>query len=321
MRAIVGLLAGVGLALLGWLVLVLGQTGQATPSVQWVRQAYSFKNAQAQALTEPKLVVVAGSNALFGIDSGMLEAAYGRPVVNQGVNAGLGLPYILEQGQRVLKAGDVALLPLEYPLFNYDFETNGVMVDYYFAEPGRVQAQPWRLQLALFRDISLARVLEGYRGVPADFRVGGLYGVQNMDARGDQLRSEAGLRSAAMLAMLQGLPPSLYGGDFSAANEAWQLLVRFNRWAQAQGVCAIFVPATMLLHPRYVEDAQEARFYRRLPEQARAVGLRYLGQPYDFMYSPEQYFDTNYHLVAQARTAHTQRLIELLEPTLAHHCR
>ena len=320
MKMLTGLIGGFLLATVVWLVLVLGQEGNRTPAAEWVRQAYAFKNERAREIDEPKLVIVSGSNALFGLHSARLAEAYKRPVVNQAVNAGVGLPYIIEQGQSILKPGDIALLPLEFPLFSYHYNTNQVMIDYYFAEPGLLYQQPWRLQMALLTDITLTRIYEGYKGMPDDFKVSGLYGVHHLNAQGDQIYSDRVFRGEVRLQQLKGLKPSLYGEDFSSDNEGWQLLSRFQRWAEQQNICLIYVPATMMFNPLYRDDPVEAQLYLSLASTAAQFGLRYVGNPYDFMYGPEHYFDTNYHLIAESRLDNTQRLIDLLGSDLRAHC-
>ena len=94
----------------GWF-LWAGQLGKAQSNNQWINEAIAYKTQLAHALSSPKIVVVAGSGAMFGIDSGTLETAYGRPAVNLGVNAGISLPAILHNAIPAIGPGDLVLLP------------------------------------------------------------------------------------------------------------------------------------------------------------------------------------------------------------------
>ena len=80
-----------GLALVGglWLLMLAGQLGSPVPGTHWVEKAYEYKLAQANTIQQPKVLVVAGSAAMFGVDSTAVAEALGRPVVNLGVNAGI----------------------------------------------------------------------------------------------------------------------------------------------------------------------------------------------------------------------------------------
>jgi hypothetical protein len=90
-RFLTALALGLMLWLAGWLVLIAGQLGQAHPDNVWVEEAYALKLAAAERLrgTE-KVLLVGGSATMFGVDSAQLAEHLGKPVVNLGVNAGLG---------------------------------------------------------------------------------------------------------------------------------------------------------------------------------------------------------------------------------------
>ncbi|MFW6345608.1 MAG: hypothetical protein ACOC0M_04665, partial [Halomonas sp.] len=128
---------GVGLALAGlsllWALLFLGQLGKPVPRGRWVAEVSAIKEARLAAVASPKVVILAGSNAWFGLDSGLLEAAWGTPVVNHAVNAALGLRYILASAEPELRAGDLVLMPLEYPLYEGESAPNQQLVDHVLA--------------------------------------------------------------------------------------------------------------------------------------------------------------------------------------------
>lgn len=316
MKRIVGFFGGFCGAALLWVLLVIGQLGNATPDSQWVRQSYAYKRALSRKIAAPKLVLVGGSAALFSINSIALEDQYHRPVINLGVNAGISLPYIIDQAKAVLTPGDTALLPLEYPLYNYHYTINPVMVDFYLSEPGVLAKQAWPLQLKLLFAVTPKRVIQGYRGIPRGFTVQGLYGPHHMNAHGDQTHSEVAKQSESQKAIVNSLTPRYYGKNFSKNNEAWNLLTSFQHWADSQSICLIFIPPSFLFQEAYLMDPVEKHFYTTLPDLARKKGLTYLGSPLDYMFSPDYYFDTPYHLTAEAREIYTTLIIELIGPII-----
>jgi len=319
MKIIVGFFGGFCGAALLW-VLVVGQLGNATPDSQWVRQSYTYKRTLAKKISAPKLVIIGGSAALFSINSIELQERYHQPVINIGVNAGLSLPYLLDQAKAVLTPGDVALLPLEYPLYNYNYTINPVMVDFYLSEPGLLVKQAWQLQLKLLFAVSPQRVIQGYKGLPRGFTVQGLYGPHHMNAHGDQTHSEVARQSEHQKAIVNSLTPRYYGKNFSKKNEAWNPLTSFQRWADSRRICVIFIPPSFLFQKAYIEDPVENHFYTVLPALARKKGLTYLGHPLDYMFPPDHYFDTPYHLTAEARQIYTTLIIELIGPFINQGC-
>lgn len=303
-----------------WTVLVLGQIGTPLPGSLWVDGAMAKKQALAEAIRVPKIAIVAGSNALFGVRSPLLEQAWGRPVINLAVNAGLLLPSILEQAKPALREGDIVLMPLEYPLYNYHGEINQVLVDYLLSRRDRfVRQSPWTIAQVIF-EATLRRVIEGYRGLPPDFRLTGLYGPHMIDRWGDQIGTDIAQRSSAYYAEALASPVRHYGREFQQRAEGWTLLRNFKSWADARNICLILLPPAFMRRDAYMQDAVEKHFYQNLPARARHNGLIYLGAPLDEMQPPEDFFNTDYHLVDGARTEFTNRVIQLIGRDPKTHC-
>jgi len=178
MQYIYGLFSAFITMMLAWGSLIYFQLDRPTLMSQWVYDAYEKKIAIAEQINEPKIVIVAGSTALFGIDSAMLEEHFHMPVVNLGVNAGILLPLTLHAAKTVLKGGDIALLPLEYPMYLYNGTPNVQVIDYIYA---RSPEFFWHLtlseQLSILWETTVNRLNEGYLargGVPIAY---GLYGA------------------------------------------------------------------------------------------------------------------------------------------------
>ena len=55
------------------------------------------KHERLHALVSPKVVIIGGSSATFGIDSDMLEKALCRPVVNMSIHAALGFGFMVRE--------------------------------------------------------------------------------------------------------------------------------------------------------------------------------------------------------------------------------
>ncbi len=316
-RFVLGLFTGLSSIVGLWLLLLAGQVGRPVPTTQWVEKAYAQKLASADAIKQPKLVVVAGSAAMFGIDSGMLEQAVGRPVINLGVNAGVLSPYIQNYARQAIKPGDWVLLPVEYPMYHGRYSINYPFIDYWWENPGFRHMDVNLAQLAQVLWLTpLSRVLSGYQGLPSGFVVSGLYGPQNLDQRGDQLHSEASQQQIWMRGLVEQSAVETYGAQAQRWNANWASWKALADEVTAAGGCALFVPPPMLDRPAY-HHGQELRYYQSLPDQARAHGLNYVGSPLQTLYPMERFFDTNYHLNAESRHLYMQQLISWVRPEFA----
>lgn len=317
---LIGLVAG-ALALAATLTaLVLGQLGNTHLGSLWVDQVVEKKLAAARAATGPKILLISGSNSMFGINSRLLEATYGRPVVNLGVNAGLLLPLVLENAKPAMGQGDIALVPLEYPLYYHDGEINQVLVDYLLSRADRFWQQSLWTKMRVIAYASLPRLREGYKGLPPGYVLTGFYGPHRIDAHGDQIGTSRAERTPALHNEALATPVRWYGRETHPDAEGWRILRDFGAYARARGTCLIFVPSAFMERPPYRQDPVERRFYEEIPRRVRALGFSYVGEPHDFMMPPEEFLNTDYHLVDEARQVFTRKLIAALGPDLQRHC-
>ena len=67
---------------------------------------------------EPKIIIVGGSNAAFGINHQMLEEATGYKVVNLGLHAGFSQLFPSELSKANINRGDIVLLAYEHNWYN-----------------------------------------------------------------------------------------------------------------------------------------------------------------------------------------------------------
>lgn len=80
----------------------------------WVREVLVIKRALAREVRgKQKIVVAAGSNVLFGVDTNLLTKELGLPALNLGLTAGLSLDAVLREAKAIVESGDIVILPLE----------------------------------------------------------------------------------------------------------------------------------------------------------------------------------------------------------------
>lgn len=310
---LLGLLAGGSVLLLLWVAIFVILLGHPHVHNVWVDQAYEKKMQRVRELgTEPKIVVVAGSATMFGLDSKQLGLALGRPVVNMGVNAGIGPIHIVQRVKPAFNPGDVVLLPLEYPLYSFDWEINQVFLDYLLSYPGLIVSEPWTFWPRVLWATSVKRLYQAFLGVPEGFDAPGLYGAHNLDHNGDQINSALSDLHPDIHAGAANSAIEHYGKSFKREAFGWELWRAYYQSIIDMGGCVLFVPPPMLERQEYHDDPVERHFYQNFPDYVREAGLPYAGRPFDFMYPVSWFFDTNYHLVAEHKADYTQALANLV---------
>jgi len=310
MRFVFTFLAVNVLLFLIWCAIVFGQVGGATKSSQWVFDAYEKKSAIAKSIKEKKIIIVAGSNALFGIDSKMLSKAFDQPVVNYGVNAGVLLPYTLYKAKEVISKGDTVLIPLEYPMYNYKGMPNSQMIDYIFARDFEAfYSLTIKEQFHMLWDITITRVYDGYKAGESKAVTAGLYGAHNIDEFGDQKNTKLKDRSDWLKNELNSLEANHYGKDFDKSSLGFEYLKEFVSWCENKGAKCVFTPSTLMYFETYKTNKVERYFYENLADTVRSFGWEFVGIPYEYMYNKEFYYNTDYHLGDGARRTRTQKMI------------
>lgn len=305
---------------LGWIALITLQLARPTLSSQWITDAYEIKTKAAEKIEGPKIVILAGSTALFGIDSKKLEEAYRLPVVNLGVNAGLLLPYVLLKSQSVLKKGDIVIMPLEYHFYTYDGVPNAQMIDQIWSrDPELFWRLSWSEQARMIWMTPFSRVIEGFLAQGGEKTMCGPYGYQNLDGRGDQIHTSAAEAKQWEYDWdtLKKELPRRYGAEGGENEEGWRWLSEFASWAEQNGIRLIVTPPTMMRQESYLSDPIERHFYEGLRAKVEALGIVYVGNPYESMYEREMYFNTDYHLNDQGREQWTQYLIDILRSKIS----
>jgi len=304
---------------LGWALLVFGQFDKPTHMSQWIYDAYGKKQNIAKDIKDKKILIVAGSNALFGIDSKILASAFGMRVLNYGVNAGIELPYTLHVAKRVINRGDIVVMPLEYGMYSYDGTAGEQMIDYIFAREGSFF---WELsfyeQLYMLWHVDLKRIWAGYLSKGSYPIHTGLYGAHHIDENGDQINTALRYRKPYMDSGIRKhtLKPEKYGKFFDRNSLGWKYIASFVKWCKRRDVKVVFMPSTLMKHESYFKYPKEKWLYENIDNEVKDRGWLYVGKPYLYMYDKSNYFDTNFHLIDKARTTRTFQMVEDLKKVM-----
>ncbi|NEO78411.1 hypothetical protein [Moorena sp. SIO4G3] len=153
--------SGLLISCLIFLLAVLFQIGAPTESSRWTDEIYTIKSNIANSIETPKLVIVAGSNALFGISCSQINKETFVSCLNGATYAGLGIDYILTRAHSWLKPGDLVLLPLEYEHYTDDGKPTAALIDYLLArDPKYLLSLNLINQFRFISGIPLKRVQE-----------------------------------------------------------------------------------------------------------------------------------------------------------------
>jgi hypothetical protein len=307
-------------AYFGLFLLQLGVPSRST----WLRRIIEKKISAASAITQPKLLVVAGSSALYGISAGEIERQTGFPAYNFGTNAALGCEYLLHLTRKVCRRGDTVLLAFEYETYIFGGRVGEASDEFYVNYVLGHDADFVR-SLSAGDQFRLALVTPGERlwdGVRSVFRKAAPDAkaedfiremLADIDDHGDQTGAiperrpeQSPGRTAPSGILANGFPPSPPG--FRAIRE-------FCAWAKANDIRVVATFPNLCRRPEY-EAAAAKKAPAQFHEFYGSLGVPVLGGLSESLLPEEQMFDTNYHPMRAAAIARTQRLIVHLMPHL-----
>lgn len=100
-----------------YLLLFLFQLNASVSADYWVNDAYTYKDYRAKSMQSKKIIILGGSNALFGINSEVIEKLTGYPVLNLATHAGLDMDYLYYKLKQHIGQEDIVVMPLEFSYY------------------------------------------------------------------------------------------------------------------------------------------------------------------------------------------------------------
>ncbi|AFZ47353.1 hypothetical protein Cyast_1389 [Cyanobacterium stanieri PCC 7202] len=90
----------------------------------WLRTMYVVKSRLVEEIDEPQIIVAGGSGVQYTINSDVMAESLGMPVVNFGLNGGIGLDLLLTTMLEKVRPGDIMLVIPEYSFLLNDEGTD-----------------------------------------------------------------------------------------------------------------------------------------------------------------------------------------------------
>lgn len=308
------------------------QLGAPVAAEYWVREVKIAKLFLATHTPGRRVVILGGSNALFGIDSSLIEREIGLPTVNLAIHAGLPLPYIFAYAKPILRPADVVVMPLELEYYvrayRYDWFRSNVMA----WDPAYISTLPLLEQGRFLLEVPAKRVVSGaiarvfetrlrrthgrlvrdpdlikreatriwdtrsYVGKPITYSLWGL------DKHGD-MQNNRGTRYT-------GPSASALSSPFEYASELWEDIEGFAAYCRVHRI-ELFVTWPPIMKDSDLADRNPIVQWntQQIANRLRSAKISLLGRPQDYYLDRSHFFDTKYHLNEEGRALRTRQLI------------
>ncbi len=297
------------------------QLGVPTYLSVGIERLYLNKTNYAEHYSQPKLVVISGSTAFYGIRCQTFQEEMGLGCLNGGTHIGLGIEYLLYRGRTWLKPGDIVLLPLEYTHYKSDGVPSDVLIDYVIAfDPEYLNSLNWNIRLKFVMSTSVTRLVEGIinRLTQTNFRESYKYEKLLFEGKnGDNEEIHKTKQTQKLRQFVEELSPlELVNLDYQTSG--MKSIVTFVKWCQERNILVLATWPNTILFDAY-NSSKSSIFFERIIHFYQDLGVPILGNPQDFMYDKSLFFDSIYHLNNEGIQIRTQKTIALFKYYLANH--
>lgn len=261
------------------------------------------KHNRLSQINRPKIIFAGGSNLAFGLNSEEIQKEFSVPVVNLGLNASLGLDFILSELEHTIKSNDVVFLSIEYfltSLGNYEFKINAKKQYNEASEYFDID-----LRDALLIHLDKTRLnIQTYNNAKSEInrkKEVQIYSRNSFNKYGDAI------------VHLDMTPPIKLVDRSVILYEYWEGINRLNEfynYAKSKNVAVYFI------YPNYPtsEYVKNKLAISKLSVDLEInLQMEILNTPTDFVYPDSLFFDTIYHLNKKGREMRTNKLIELIK--------
>lgn len=283
---------------------------------------YRVKSAIIDRIDGPKrIVLVGGSNVIYGISARQIEAEAGIPTVNFGTHAALSLDYLLGKIIRKVRTGDIVVLSLEWNHFNRSpTELNEVSGPYLLA------ADEDYLRRLPPADLARLVMTSGWDRIFLPLKISWrenerIQGLVNESAanrilnqRGDIIHNSPAEKGPAQQRDLDRvviLPEAVLNARVDPDDPVWKRIENFVKSCRRKKAAVFVTFPSMMDDPGY-RTPGAAKVYRRFEENFRSMGAKVLTRQEDTLYPREYFFDTFYHLQSDARKLRTDLILDAL---------
>jgi hypothetical protein len=299
------IIANVTALLLVTFGLFLFSLGKPIEAGRWVSECLTIKK-NATVVHKPKIIILAGSNALFGFSAQRLNDLYGIRAVNAAVTAGLGLDYLLYYGRHLFASDRIIVLPLEYEYYGEQpLATSSTVYQVSGYDPQFFWGLSPSDKLKFLTEITPTDRFHLLKNAVYPYpKVVTGYQSRTLNAYGDETVNSVKTPMIGFETSKEIRPHTALRHN----DKAWNSLKRFVLDANKAGV-TVFL-AYPNVYYKALDWDRNAEFFREITARAALINARIIGTPLDSAFKDEYRFDSDLHQNIQGQIRSTDRLFK-----------
>ncbi len=280
-----------------------------TPDIAWIKALQERKGRAAREMDSPKIVIIGGSEAHYGLSAKILSEKTGLPAVNLATHAGLDWSTHIALAKPFLEPGDIVLFSANYNLVNS--AARDMQVEYWrHSGPFFFLREPVRYWPAYLGGDVVGGVIETM--VKSGARENARARAGRITYQGDEVRNVVGEdRDPANVRHLRQVEPPI-GGYLGDRTHAVVVLDAFGDWTKRNDVRLFIVFPAHMDMAEYQRGTTYALTFSQLNQLMRRLELETLNNAWKTAMPPEFFFDTPFHPTGRGRDEFTREVADRL---------
>lgn len=270
------------------------------------------KYKRLQETPSPKIVLIAGSNFAYGINSKLIADSLQKPVVNMAIHYDYGTKFMLNQISNELRQGDTVIMGFEYIIESKGNKSEQLLMARYFPK-----AKEWirfddffeeirengQMRINIFKTV-LERI---YKNEEMSYQISDTTSVFFRGATNEY----GDLISHYNNPSIKPIPRAILSDKVSLKDAIDDMNV-FYEAMKSKDIKVYFVFPTYS-EKNYAFDKKIIDKYQK--EYDKYAKFPILGTPSDFVFADSLYYDMAYHLTEKGGEIRTQKIIQMLGKT------
>lgn len=269
----------------------------------------NYKDNLVNEIKGNKILFSSGSNNFLGIRAYQVADEYNIPAVNLSVHASLGTSYIIERVKRIVKKGDVVILPLEYGNLTYNGDQSIVLNKYLLSYDRAYFNSNFNInkKLSMLSSISVLDLFSLLFFPLSDEEKSQIENnyLKNINDHGDMLN----MTEHDSLKTKKN--PFKLPKPISLETFALKEIIEFNEYCNNHGISLYLTYPNIVYDTAYRTD-KYVDYFDFLNRYFSNHQVSVIGLPEDGMYPRELFFDSEYHLISKGSDLRTADFIKLM---------
>lgn len=246
---------------------------------------------------EKNIIIIGGSNVLMGIDSELIEENLEYKVVNMGINAGLGLRFMLNDIKNYIKEGDIVVIASEYAHYFGKLNGESALLFLFKQLPSEVKY------------ISKEQIPILIESIPYFIRCQITGIIKGMEADEIQNRQQLN-KNGDLISHLDKKSIEITGWSKKIGNielDTFNVLNKFNMYAKSKGARVVISYPSLYdeVYYDWKEGIQELDTLLR-----NETDIPVISDYNNYKFSKNEMYDSIYHLNGVGRERRTKQLID-----------